>query len=191
MNKTFNFSFFTASLLFLFLLFSPPVHSEAVLEGAGILYGSSTGFVLGAPPGWIFDNSSGVNDGLYCVMYPKGSSWDTFRILIYGQIYGADGGSLEQYIKKNIKIIQKMSPDLKWKIGKKFKANGAYPAIIVDFAGFIDNSMERTAYLYYKDTILMVVMTTKVPGLMKKHRNAVDTILKVVSCMDVDDKTGK
>ena len=41
----------------------------------GIVYGPKAAFNISAPEGWVLDNESGVDQGLPCVLYPKGSTW--------------------------------------------------------------------------------------------------------------------
>jgi len=40
----------------------------------GIVYGPKAAFKIAAPEGWVLDNEAGVEQGLPCVLYPKGSS---------------------------------------------------------------------------------------------------------------------
>jgi len=40
----------------------------------GIVYGPKAAFNISAPEGWILDNQAGVEQGLPCVLYPKGES---------------------------------------------------------------------------------------------------------------------
>ena len=39
----------------------------------GIVYGPKAAFNIAAPEGWVLDNESGVEQGLPCVLYPKGT----------------------------------------------------------------------------------------------------------------------
>jgi predicted secreted acid phosphatase len=50
---------------------------------AGIVYGDNHAFAVGAPKGWVLDNSSGVNQGIYAVFYPKGRSWRESPAVMY------------------------------------------------------------------------------------------------------------
>jgi hypothetical protein len=40
----------------------------------GIVYGPKAAFNIAAPEGWLLDNESGKEQGLPCVLYPKGES---------------------------------------------------------------------------------------------------------------------
>jgi hypothetical protein len=41
----------------------------------GIVYGPKAAFNINAPEGWVLDNESGSQQGMPCVLYPKGQSW--------------------------------------------------------------------------------------------------------------------
>jgi len=52
----------------------------------GIVYGPKAAFNISAPEGWVLDNQSGADQGLPCVLYPKGSSWSDARTIMYAKI---------------------------------------------------------------------------------------------------------
>jgi hypothetical protein len=52
----------------------------------GIVYGPKAAFTIKAPEGWVLDNSSGVSQGLPCVLYPKGSTWQEAKTIVYAKI---------------------------------------------------------------------------------------------------------
>src|SRR5947207_11362377 len=53
---------------------------------AGIVYGPKAAFSIAAPEGWVLDNTSGADQGLPCVLYPKGFSWSDARTIMYAKI---------------------------------------------------------------------------------------------------------
>jgi hypothetical protein len=52
----------------------------------GIVYGPRAAFNISAPEGWVLDNESGKEQGLPCVLYPKGESWVDAKTVMYAQI---------------------------------------------------------------------------------------------------------
>ena len=59
--------------------------AEITERGLGILYGSDHAFALRAPNGWMLDNESGVEQGLYAVFYPKGTNWRDSVVVAYAR----------------------------------------------------------------------------------------------------------
>ena len=53
------------------------ISSTAAQEkfAGGIIYGPKAAFNISAPEGWVLDNEFGKEQGLPCVLYPKGQSW--------------------------------------------------------------------------------------------------------------------
>src|SRR5260370_9263319 len=51
----------------------------------GIVYGPKAAFNIAAPEGWVLDNQAGVEQGLPCVLYPKGSSWADAKTIMYAK----------------------------------------------------------------------------------------------------------
>src|SRR5271154_2921019 len=84
-------------LILLMLLASTPMLSHAVGPTAGptpsktpgddmnsgLVYGKNHAFWVVAPKGWVLDNQAGVDQGLYAVFYPKGSSWKKSPVVMY------------------------------------------------------------------------------------------------------------
>ncbi len=52
----------------------------------GIVYGPKAAFNMSSPQGWVLDNESGANQGMPCVLYPKGSSWSDAKTVMYAKI---------------------------------------------------------------------------------------------------------
>jgi putative intracellular protease/amidase len=56
----------------------------------GIVYGPKAAFKIDAPAGWVLDNRAGAEQGLPCVLYPKGSTWADAYTIMYAKIAGTD-----------------------------------------------------------------------------------------------------
>jgi hypothetical protein len=68
------------------LLFMPFSSSAEITEqGTGMLYGADHAFFITVAKGWVLDNESGVNQGLYMTFYPVGYTWANSPETIWGQ----------------------------------------------------------------------------------------------------------
>src|SRR5712691_9600322 len=73
----------------------------------GIVYGPKAAFNIGAPDGWVLDNESGTQQGLPCVLYPKGESWADARTVMYAKIAGTQYEDVNAFVATAIKEIAK------------------------------------------------------------------------------------
>src|SRR6266446_5058099 len=90
----------------------------------GIVYGPKAAFNIAAPEGWVLDNESGVEQGLPCVLYPKGESWADARTVIYAKIAGTDYEDAEKFVQVAIKQMHSKHGKPKEKIDKGTTGNG-------------------------------------------------------------------
>src|ERR1700747_1489528 len=56
------------------------------------VYGPKTAFNISAPEGWVVDNEAGKEQGMPCVLYPKGSSWSDAKTVMYANTAGPSLG---------------------------------------------------------------------------------------------------
>ena len=66
-----------------FLIACGGVFAQETYPG-GIVYGPKAAFKIDAPAGWVLDNSAGAEQGLPCVLYPKGSTWSDAKAIMFG-----------------------------------------------------------------------------------------------------------
>ena len=52
------------------------VDSAADLSPFGIIYGPKAGFNIASLEGWVIDNKAAAEQGLPCVLYRKGDTWE-------------------------------------------------------------------------------------------------------------------
>ncbi len=86
---------------------------QALLEGSGVLHNDKIGAYITAPNGWVFDQQSGLSEGLLCVMYPQGSSWRAAGEVMsvrFGEV--APGKTSADFIETRIAELRKTSPRL-------------------------------------------------------------------------------
>ena len=72
----------------------------------GIVYGPKAAFNIGAPEGWVLDNESGKQQGLPCVLYPKGESWSDARTVMYAKIASTEYQDVNAFVAAAIKDMK-------------------------------------------------------------------------------------
>ena len=86
----------------------------------GIVYGPKAAFKIDAPEGWVLDNEAGAEQGLPCILYPKGESWANARTVMYAKIASTDYEDAEKFATVAIKQMESRhgKPKEKINIGK-------------------------------------------------------------------------
>ncbi len=82
----------------------------------GIVYGPKAAFNIAAPEGWVLDNQAGVEQGLPCVLYPKGSSWADAKTIMYAKIASTQFEDVNAFVAMAIKEMAKTHGKPKEKI---------------------------------------------------------------------------
>src|SRR5260370_14042382 len=82
----------------------------------GIVYGPKAAFNISAPEGWVLDNQAGAEQGLPCVLYPKGSSWANAKTIMYAQIASTQYEDVNAFVATAIKEMAKTHGKPKEKI---------------------------------------------------------------------------
>src|SRR5205814_1898308 len=93
--------------LFICLALLPcwPISARETYPG-GIVYGPKAAFNIAAPEGWVLDNTSGADQGLPCVLYPKGSSWSDARTIMYAKIASTQYEDVDKFVAIAIKEMK-------------------------------------------------------------------------------------
>src|SRR2546421_12096864 len=95
--------------------FSPCIPAQEMLPG-GNVYGPKAGFNVSAPEGWVVDNESGKEQGMPCVLYPKGSSWMDAKTVMYANVAGTEFEGVNVFVAMAIKEMEKIHGRPKEKI---------------------------------------------------------------------------
>jgi hypothetical protein len=88
------------------LLFLPTRVPAQEKYREGIVHGPKAGFNISAPEGWVLDNESGVNQGMPCVLYPKGSSWSDATTVMYASIASPQFEGVNMFVATAIKEMK-------------------------------------------------------------------------------------
>ena len=144
----------------------------------GIIYGPKAAFNIGAPEGWVLDNESGASQGLPCVLYPKGSSWQDAKTIMYAKIAGTEFEDVNAFVAKAIKEMQKTHGTPKQKVesgktgdGQSFFIN-EYPATKTY------SQWERVAYVQLPKAVAYIVLSSRDKASYRKDSPALREVLK-------------
>src|SRR3954464_1768905 len=85
---------------------------EAIAQPAvgGIVYGPKGAFNISAPKGWKLDPTAGSKQGLPCVLYPEGETWDTADPVMYAKIASTTYEDYEAFAKDAVDDMKKKRP---------------------------------------------------------------------------------
>ncbi len=171
-------SFLTLSICF---AQTDSLHSNSKESNAGIVYGTNHAFIITAPEGWILDNSSGVNQGLHAVLYPKGGSWNYSPTVMYAN-------TASKNVKGNETLEKLMSFDsLQFKArDKDIKIEDATPLFTntnkeVKIRYFIDKSApsyEATAYIDEEKIVTLLVLSSRDETGFKDSKSKFEELIK-------------
>lgn len=145
---------------------------------SGIVYGPKAAFKIDAPQGWVLDNHAGLEQGLHCVLYPKGSSWNDARTIMYAKIASPEFEDVNAFVAFAIKHMQKLHATPKEKIasgktrdGKEYFIN-EYPATESY------SQWERVAYVQLPRAVAYVVLSSRDEASYRKDSGALQEVLK-------------
>ena len=146
--------------------------------GGGIVYGPKAAFNINAPPGWVLDNESGAQQGLPCVLYPKGQSWADAKTVIYAKIASTQYEDVNQFVAMAIKEMAAQHGKPKEKIlsGKTYSSNdwfiNEYPATKTY------SQWERVAYVQLPRAVAYIVLSSRDEKNYRKDSGALQEVLK-------------
>ncbi len=151
----------------------------------GIIYGPKAAFRLSAPSGWVLDNSAGVDQGLPCVLYPKGSSWQDAKTIMYAKIASTEFTDVEVFVAKAIKEMQSVHGLPRQKIASGKTGDGK-PYFINEYPATRNYSQyERVAYIQLPGAVAYIVLSSRDEASFRKDAPALDEVLKSFAYMQV------
>jgi len=162
---------FLGLIVLLFSLFNisqenePPKENQPYQpteEGGGIVYGDNLGIMVSAPKGWLFDSQSAVKQGLNCVMYPLGKTWNSAGEVMYANLSKLkDGQSLEAFIEVDTASFREKSAGLKVEKEKNIKLKSGQEAQVRLFSGDQYGNYEAIAYVEAFGSVGMFVLSCR------------------------------
>jgi hypothetical protein len=151
----------------------------------GIVYGPKAAFKISAPADWVLDNSAGVEQGLPCVLYPKDSSWQDAKTIMYAKIAGTEFTDMEAFAAHAIKEMKdkRGTPKQKIELGK---TGDAKPYFINEYPATKSYSQwERVAYIQLPGAVAYIVLSSRDEPSYRKDSPALKEVLKSFAYMEV------
>jgi hypothetical protein len=144
----------------------------------GIVYGPKATFNIAAPEGWVLDNTSGVDQGLPCVLYPKDQSWSDARTVIYAKIASTQFEDVEKFVAMAIKEMKNRHGLPKEKI-ESGKTRDGRSYFINEYPATKNYSQwERVAYIQLPHAVAYVVLSSRDESSYHKDSPALREALK-------------
>jgi hypothetical protein len=144
----------------------------------GIVYGPKAAFNIGAPAGWVLDNQSGVEQGLPCVLYPKGESWADARTVMYAKIASTQFEDVNAFVAMAIKDMEKRHGKPKEKIASG-KTKDGHDYFINEYPATKTYSQwERVGYVQLPHAVAYIVLSSRDQASYKKDAGALQDVLK-------------
>ncbi|HJY52648.1 MAG TPA: hypothetical protein VKD89_01390, partial [Candidatus Udaeobacter sp.] len=177
----------STGVLWLMVVLAAAVAAQNKYPG-GIVYGPKAAFNISAPETWVLDNESGVEQGLPCVLYPKGESWADARTVMYAKIASTQYEDAEKFAAVAIKQIESRHGKPKEKIDKGTTGNGQ-PFFINEYRATKTYSQwERVAYVQLPKADAYIVLSSRDEASYRKDAPALREVLKTFAYLET--KTG-
>src|ERR1051325_5098580 len=151
---------------------------------AGTVYGPTAGFKISAPEGWVVDNESGKEQGLPCVLYPKGSSWADAKTIMYAKIASTEYEDVQKFVAVAIKEMEKMHGKPKEKIDKGKTGDGQLFFINEYPATKTYSQWERVAYIQLPKAVAYIVLSSRDEASYRKAAPALREALKTFGYLE-------
>lgn len=144
----------------------------------GIVYGPKAAFNIAAPEGWVLDNQSGAEQGLPCVLYPKGDSWADARTVIYAKIASTQYEDAGKFVAVAIKEMEKTHGKPKEKI-EAGKTRSGHDYFINEYPATKTYAQwERVAYVQLPKAVAYLVLSSRDEKSYRKDSGALQEVLK-------------
>lgn len=168
--------------------FMPIVRAEDTHAG-GIVYGPKAAFNIAAPEGWVLDNQAGVEQGLPCVLYPKGSSWADAKTIIYAKIASTQYESVNAFVADAIKNMEQARGKPKEKIATG-KTRDGHDYFINEYPATKSYSQwEQAAYVQLPHAVAYLILSSRDEASYRKDSSALQEVLKTF--IYLEPKAGK
>ncbi|HYJ06694.1 MAG TPA: hypothetical protein VEX43_16280 [Chthoniobacterales bacterium] len=175
-----------AFLTVLFLL-ATGLQTIAQPSAGGIVYGPKGAFNISAPKGWKLDPTAGSEQGLPCVLYPEGATWETAEPLMYAKIASTQYEDYEAFAKEAVEDMKKNRPGFKMKRVASGKTAGGEPYFINEYSPTETyKRFERVAYVQLLKAVAYIVFSADEKPNFEKEQGALEEAVKSLRSMNVD-----
>jgi hypothetical protein len=150
----------------------------------GIVYGPKAAFKIDAPKGWVLDNSAGAQQGLPCVLYPKGSTWADAKTIMYAKIASTQYEEAETFVATAVKEMEKVHGLPKQKI-ESGKTGDGHAYFVNEYSPTESYSQcERIAYVQLPKAVAYIVLSARDKASYHKNAGALQEVLKTFVYME-------
>jgi hypothetical protein len=154
----------------------------------GTVYRDKNGFNLLAPKRWVLDPTAGEDQGLPCVLYPKGSSWADAAAVMYAEI-GSDDQDYETFANYAIAQMKQKRSGFKWQRIESGKTAHGEPYFINEYPACKSyGQWERAAYIQLPKAVGLIVLTARDEKSFRENREVLTEAVKTVSPIEVIQK---
>src|SRR3954469_2804177 len=161
------------SFLVALLLLAAGATSLAQPSVGGIVYGPKGAFNISAPKGWSLDPTAGSDEGLPCVLYPEGATWETADPLMYAKIASTTYEDYEAFAKDAIADMKKNRAGIAPKRIASGKTAGGEPYFINEYPPTkAYKRLERVAYVQLPKAVAYIVFSADDKSAYEKHQGA-------------------
>ena len=178
-----------AGVFCLVVLIATAVWAQQKYPG-GIVYGPKAAFNISAPEGWVLDNESGLEQGLPCVLYPKGESWADARTVMYAKIAGTEFENAEKFAAVAIKQMESKHGKPKENIDKGKTGNGQSFFINEYPATKTYSQWERVAYVQLPKAVAYIVLSSRDEASYRKDAPALREVLQTFTYLEPKTEKG-
>jgi len=148
---------------------------------SGIIYGNNHAFGLTAPDGWVLDNHSGVNQGLYAVFYRKGQTWENATTVMYANTATLEDRvhkTIDQLITYDLNNFRKEYSNIQICDAQDIIVNDKVIAKIKYLSGKSYGNFEAIAYIDAVKTGVMIIMSSRTKEGFETSLNAFENLVK-------------
>src|SRR5437764_9928958 len=147
---------------------------------AGIVHGPKAGFNINAPEGWVVDNEAGKEQGMPCVLYPKGSSWSNAKTVMYANMAGAEFEGVNAFVEMAIKEMKAKHGTPKEKIAFG-KTKDGHDYFINEYpATKAYSQWERVGYVQLPQGVAFIVLTSRDKASYQKDSGQLEKVVKTL-----------
>jgi hypothetical protein len=158
-------------------------------SGAGIVHGPKAGFNISAPEGWVVDNEAGVNQGMPCVLYPKGSSWVDSKTVMYANMAGPEFEGVNVFVETAIKEMKAQYGTPKEKIASG-KTKDGHDYFINEYPATKTYSQwARVGYVQLPQGVAFIVLSSRDKASYTKDSGALEKVLKTLVYLEPKSET--
>ena len=174
--------YLTAGLILLSLL----LDAFADQVPFAIVYGPKGAFNIAAPAGWVIDNTAGESNGLPCVLFRKGQTWQNAEPMMYAKIANTSHEDAEAFAKTAIEEMKKERGDYAVKRVATGKTKGGHSYFINEYSPSEEYPrIERVAYVQMPKAVAYIVFSCDGEKALRKHQRALTELLETLMAMDV------